>query len=408
MINIEDKRNCCGCSSCAQSCPVSCISMQPDAEGFLYPVVDLSRCIDCGLCEKVCPFIQAGEKRLPAETLAAMNKDDEVRQQSSSGGVFSALAESVIREGGVVFGVRFNDRWQPVFDYAENMDGIFCFRGSKYVQATVGTAYRTAKTFLNAGRKVLFTGTPCQIAGLRHFLRKDYANLLAVEVVCHGTPSPLVWSDYLKDICRPDRREGFGKNTVLSFSKDIPEISGISFRDKKLGWKKYSFVVWGKSAADGQNSVLLSDKHPENRFMRAFLCNLILRPSCYTCKVRSGKSGADLAMADYWGVSRFHPELDDDRGTSLVLVYSQKGRNALESVSGRLVLANSKYENAVKGNPSIEKSGAVPKCRGDFWKEYDKQGIAIIDSFYEKLRPSLLKRYYYALRHRIANILRRN
>ena len=398
MIHIEDKKNCCGCSSCVQVCPVSCISMHADAEGFLYPNVDEAKCIDCGLCEKVCPFIETVDKILPLRTSAVVNKDNVVRLQSSSGGVFSVLAESIIREGGVVFGVKFNNKWQPVFDYTETMDGIIQFRGSKYVQAVIGQIYKTVKFFLKSGRKVLFTGTPCQIAGLKRFLKIEYVNLLVVEVVCHGVPSPLVWGEYLNGFIKPGRREGSGKNTVLSSSKDIPVITGISFRDKKLGWKKYSFVVQGVSDEGRQNSVLLSNNHSENPFMRIFLGNLILRPSCYACRVKAGRSLADMSIADYWGVSRFHPELDDDLGTSLVLVYSQKGFSALEAISDRMTIVNTEYENALKGNPSIESSVPIPKNRRAFWKKYNEKGLDAIYYFSRKLQPSLYKRFYSALR----------
>lgn len=211
MINIKEKHNCCGCSACVQVCPKQCISMSADNEGFLYPQIDTAICIDCGLCEKVCPVINQNEPREPLAVYAANNNNEDIRLKSSSGGIFTLLAEQIISEGGVVFGARFNENWEVVHDYTEAIEGLEPFRGSKYVQSIIGDNFIKAKQFLTDGRKVLFSGTPCQIAGLKKFLRKEYENLLTVEVVCHGVPSPMVWRDYL-DYKRAKRAAG--KNSV--------------------------------------------------------------------------------------------------------------------------------------------------------------------------------------------------
>ena len=405
MIEILNKKDCCGCSACVQICPVKCIHLQEDEEGFLYPIVDKAKCIECGQCEKVCPFLNIENERKPIKVFAAQSKDDQLRLNSSSGGIFSLLAGCVLAEGGVVFGVRFDDNWQPVFDYAENIAELDVFRGSKYVQAIVGNAYIDAKAFLKQGRKVMFSGTACQIAGLKKFLKTEYENLLTVDVVCHGAPSPLVWRQYLKEIKMSDRREDRGKNTVLSSTKDIPVITGISFRDKKLGWKKYSFVVRGKSAEGGQNSVLLSDIHRENRFMQAFLSNMILRHSCYECKVKSGRSNSDITIADFWGVSKFHHEMDDDKGTSLVLAYTEKGLNTFNTILQRAHSVESEYKNGLYANPCIERSVKVPKYRELFWKEFSRIGISAIDPIYKRSQPNLIDKFYLSVRHAIKQVL---
>ena len=223
MFQLTDKQDCCGCHACASVCARHSITMQEDNEGFLYPVVDASTCIDCGLCEKVCPVINQDEPRKPLKVYAAKNRNEEIRRQSSSGGIFTPLAESVIREGGVAFGAKFDKDWNVVHAWTDTIEGIADFRGSKYVQSIIGDTYREAREFLKQGRKVLFSGTPCQIAGLRKFLRKEYENLLTVDVVCHGVPSPLVWREYLKENTK-------GK-----------EILRIDFREKKwvgkiIGW----------------------------------------------------------------------------------------------------------------------------------------------------------------------------
>lgn len=192
MIEIKDKKDCCGCSACVQKCPKQCISLKEDNEGFLYPEVDKSMCINCGLCEKVCPVLHQGESRKPLKVYAAKNQDEEIRRQSSSGGIFTLLAEKTIQDGGVVFGARFDEHWEVKHDYTETIEGLAAFRGSKYVQSRMEDNYRKAEMFLKQGRKVLFSGTPCQVAGLKRFLRKYYGNLLTIDMVCHGVPSPLV------------------------------------------------------------------------------------------------------------------------------------------------------------------------------------------------------------------------
>ena len=303
MIHIIDKSKCCGCNACVQRCPKQCIAMQVDEEGFLYPVVDQSVCIDCGLCEKVCPVINLNEPRQPLQVLAAKNRNEEQRLRSSSGGIFILLAEHIIKQGGVVFGARFDKNWEVEHAYAETLEELEPLMRNKYVQSRIGNTYKEAEQFLKQGRQVLFVGTPCLIAGLKKFLRKEYENLLAVDFICHGVPSPGVWRRYLEEI-KSERSEDAGKNTVLSSSlKSMPVITGINFREKQLGgysWKKYGFVVHAKSPDKGdKNTVLLSMPYGINPFMRGFLANLYLRPSCYKCPAKAGRSTSDLTIGDF-------------------------------------------------------------------------------------------------------------
>lgn len=199
MIHVVDKYACCGCHACVQRCPKHCITMREDEEGFFYPFINETLCLDCGLCEKVCPVLQQDEARRPLKVYAAKNPDDRVRMLSSFGGVFTMLAEQILDEGGVVFGARFDENWDVVHSYVDNKKDLEVFRGSKYVQSYIGDCFQKAECFLKEGRKVLFSGTPCQIAGLRLFLRERYDNLLTVDLVCHGVPSPKVWRTYLNE-----------------------------------------------------------------------------------------------------------------------------------------------------------------------------------------------------------------
>ena len=369
MIHLTEKRECCGCSACVQRCPKHCISLQEDTEGFLYPHVDASKCIDCGLCERVCPMLhQPVAERKPLAVYAAKNKNEEVRQASSSGGIFTALAEEIIREGGVVFGACFSADWEVVHDYTETVDGLARFRGSKYVQSRMGDSYIQAEAFLKAGRKVLFSGTPCQIAGLKRYLRKDYANLLAVDVICHGVPSPGVWREYLKEEIA---RQRDGKNTVLPrpiHEKDVL-VEGISFRDKTLGWKKFSFALVLSTTNGSGEKFSFCSRMPlnENLFLRGFLADLYLRPSCYACPLKCGKSGSDMTLGDFWGLQDVFPELDDDKGMTALLVNSVRGKEMLDNI--RLDLWQTDYESVFRGNPALEKSAAMPKRRQSFYAD---------------------------------------
>lgn len=388
MIHITDKSKCCGCNACVQICPKQCIQMQEDGEGFLYPLVDVDMCVDCKLCEKVCPIITPNEPQKPVKVYAAKHKDDEIRMKSSSGGIFTLLAEQIINEGGVVFGARFDEYWEVMHDYTETKEGLALFRGSKYVQSRIGNAYQQAENFLKQGRKVMFTGTPCQIAGLRRFLRKEYENLLAVDFVCHGVPSPKVWRMYLDETLA---RQGIGKNTVLSHAMLRQKfIRSVEFRSKSTGWKKYSFALtFTKASAGGEeNSVLLSSVFEENPFMRSFLSDFILRPVCYQCTFKSGRSGADIALGDFWGIEKIKPELDDDKGCGLVMDYTNN-----KCFFHSLNMNDMTYENAKLGNPSISKSVHIPLNRKFYFHRLDKT-CSVSHSISDIESMNALKRIY--------------
>ena len=397
MIDIKEKHNCCGCGACVQVCPKQCISMSADNEGFLYPQVDTEICIDCGLCEKVCPVINQNEPREPLAVYAAKNNNEEIRLKSSSGGIFTLLAEQIITEGGVVFGARFNEKWEVIHDFTETIEGLEPFRGSKYVQSIIGDNFKVAKQLLNEGRKVLFSGTPCQIAGLKKFLRKEYDNLLTVEVVCHGVPSPMVWRDYL-DYKRAKRATG--KNTVSSSLNEFPVITGISFRDKTNGWKKYGFKICYAASKAAENSVSKSANTAnceitpfnEDIFMKGFLKNLYLRPSCYNCAARQGKSGADISIADYWGINKIHSEFDDNKGVGLILIYTKMGEEVYKDLHPCTTNCVSLYAKAVKYNSCLENSVKEPYLRNDFWTLYKTRNITAIQVISDKLKAPLIIR----------------
>ena len=376
MIHITNKVDCCGCSACAMKCPKRCITMQADSEGFLYPVVNKEDCIDCGLCEKVCHELHPYEQRKPLNVYAAINKDEDIRLKSSSGGIFYLLAEKTISEGGVVFGARFDEDWQVVIDYAETMEGIKPFMGSKYVQARTATAFKDAEAFLKQGRKVLFSGSPCQIAGLHHYLRKEYENLTTVDFVCHGVPSPKVWQRYLEEVVTSGKRA----------------INDVKFRNKSNGWKKFNFVL---SYNLEEKTHSLCSWHQQNHYMRAFLSDMILRPSCHECRAKQGSSHSDITIADFWGIHIEMPEMDDDKGTGLVLANTEKGHQALDW--SKVTKKESSVEVASKYNGGLSSITKPHPKRADFFAALDASPsvIVLID---KSLRPSFKSRIRMSLR----------
>lgn len=376
MIQVMDKHNCCGCSACAQICSKHCIEMVEDQEGFLYPRVNGSLCVNCGVCEKVCPFSEPGQENTPLKVYAAINKDEEVRRVSSSGGMFTLLASQTILERGVVFGVKFGEDWRVAIDSTETIEGLEQFRGSKYIQATVGDAYRRCEQLLKDGRQVLFSGMPCQIAGLKKYLRREYANLMTCDLICHGVPSPKVWEKYLYSV----RTRHAGNTVVRRFLEKVPFCSslnllpfiyGIRFRDKSDGWKKYRFVLeLAKAPAEDKGSTVLSsveavnEPFGENVYMKAFLQNLSLRPSCYHCKCKCGRSHSDITLADFWGIQEVMPEMDDDKGTSLVMANTEKGLSML--MASGVMMREIGMKDALRDN-SMWSECVVPHPKRDLF-----------------------------------------
>ena len=316
MITIKNKADCCGCGACQQSCPKGCITLEPDSEGFLYPKVDEKACVNCGLCEKVCPILR--KQKTPPEEVAAYAgyiTDPEIREASSSGGLFSVLAQEILRRDGVIAGAAFDDDFSVRHILIEKDEQMHRLRGSKYVQSRMEDTYIQIRTLLKQGRAVLFTGVACQVAGLKAFVGRDYDNLYTVDVLCHGVPSPQVWKQYLVQ-----QQHCYGA-----------DIQGASFRHKRRGWKSFSMVL------DFDNQKQYHETLNEDAYMRLFLANICLRPSCHSCRFKDFPRQSDLTIGDAWGIEKHIPELDDDRGTSVVLINSEKGRGLWDAVAGKLV-----------------------------------------------------------------------
>lgn len=348
MIGITEKQNCCGCGACFNVCPTRCITMTEDEEGFLYPEVDTSRCVDCGLCSRVC-VCQREEPLRQKEPAcyAAILKDDSVRAASSSGGVFSLLAESIIAADGVVYGVAMDEDMRSCsLTRAACADELPKLRGSKYLQADVGETYRSVKKDLDADRQVLFTGVPCQIDALKLFLDREYANLYCVEVICHGTPSPLLWRTYVEYLEQ----------------KHHEKIRSVQFRSKTSGWKKYGLAIGG---TDFHQDQTLSD----DPYLMMFSRNDSLRPSCYHCRAKELESSADLTLGDFWGIWNSAPEMYDDKGTSLVMVQSDRGAELFERIRESIVCREMSFADSIASNSAYHKSVGRPKERDTFFAD---------------------------------------
>lgn len=350
MIKLSRKYDCCGCAACAQRCPRQCITMQADEEGFLYPQVNMDVCVDCGLCEEVCPELNVCANDEPVKAFAAKNDDKSVRLSSGSGGVFTLLATKVIETGGMVYGVKWDENWQTVYFAAEHIEELEAFRGAKYVKAKNESVFCDVEKHLKEGREVLFSGLPCDVNALKLFLRKDYANLLTVACVCHGVPSASLWDKYLDEECRK-RKE------------NRKDIAAINLRDKRSGWRNYSCTL---NFADGKTASLL---HDDNPWMRAFIYNLTLRPSCHQCSSKLQNSMADVTLGDFWGGQSLLGNSDDvqqDSGISLILIHSDKGEKSCIN-AGVTYIKEFGVSEVAKYNAAMIKSASANPRREEFF-----------------------------------------
>lgn len=352
MIRITDKSQCCGCTACHAVCPHAAISIKTDGLGFPYPVVDESRCTDCGLCERVCAFASGSKREDSPKAYAARNRSEKILMQSRSGGVFPVMAQKILGGGGSVYGAGYENDFRVVHKRAVTPESCKEFSGSKYVQSDMSGVFPMVRRDLEDGLVVLFSGTPCQVAGLLAYLpERLHARLITADIICHGVPSPYVWRDYL----------------TYQEKKHGGKVTGVSFRDKNIyGWKahKETFEINGNLITDGS-------------YTHLFYRHIMLRESCSVCPYSDVKRVADVTLGDFWGWEKSVPQMNkDDKGISLVLVNSPKGCEMLDAVSRDLELCEVALDDCMQ--PNLRRPSSRDKDADAFAKAYDKKGLEYI------------------------------
>lgn len=353
-----DKLKCCACTACKNICPKQAIEMISDEKGFLYPKIDENKCIKCGLCEKVC-FYNTGYKVLDdhlnkIETYAIKHKDFNIRMNSRSGGIFTALSDYILDNKGVTYGVGYKENFVVCYKRAETKEERNNFRGSKYVQSELNDMFKRVKNDLENNRWVLFSGTPCHVAGLVKYLgKKKYEKLLLVDIVCHGVPSPKMFNDYI--------------NYIEKRYND--KVNGFDFRDKNFGWdqSKESFYIKGK-------------KYARTVYSNLFNSCLSFRDSCYNCQFTNLNRPSDITIGDCWGIAENRPDIDDNKGVSLVIINTEKGKFIQENI-----LSNLEYY-IIDINDYLQPRLREPNKRSEkvdvFWDDYLNNGFTYIAKKY--------------------------
>lgn len=353
MINIDSLEKCCGCAACVNACPKQCITMLPDRKGFFYPQVDINLCIHCDLCEKVCPFINNTEYSYPILVEAACSKSSEEVKRSSSGAICHELSRYFINNESVVYGAAWTNDLAIKHIRATNNIDLERIRCSKYLQSQIDDTFQLVKADLNNRKKVLFIGSPCQVAGLKLYLRKDYENLTTVDFVCHGVPSQTIFNRIIADIEK--------HNDSI--------VQGVNFRSKKESWREYGIEY------HLQSSKILYIRHSKSLFFRGFMSNLYLRDCCHKCPFTKNRNCSDITVADLWGVEFIRPDIDSNTGMNLVMVRSPRGRKLLEDCSFMFTRFKYNYQDALKYNPAIEFPPHPHPLSDLYWKYLTKLSI---------------------------------
>lgn len=367
MVDKFDKKDCCGCSACANVCPKGCISMVADEEGFLYPQIDKSVCIECGLCVKKCPIINSTKFATNHSPLAyiVQSLDNNILRQSTSGGCFSMIANWIIEHGGSVFGAAFNENMDVTHIKIESKDLLYKFQGSKYVQSNIGNSYKEAKKDLDKGKYVAFSGTPCQIAGLKSYLNKYYPKLITIDVVCHGVPSPKFWNKY----------------KTYYETKYEAKIINASFRNKKYGYNRSSMQL------DFSNGKSLNKFTMDDYFLSAFFAEICSRPSCHKCAFKFINRNSDFTIFDCWNATLYSKQMKKEGATNL-FIHTDMGIQIFENIKQNTIYKQIEYMRAVKQDGSMMVISTKPNInRSNFFNDMN---ILSVRKLKEKYYPNSL------------------
>ncbi len=368
MIKIESKGACCGCNACGDICAHNAITFKRDNEGFLYPQVDEKLCTNCGLCEQICPEMHIEDLKYHNASYsptcyAVNNKNIETRFDSTSGGVFSALADEMYRRGGYVGGAIYGENWEIKHFISNNPEDLQHIRQSKYSQSDATGFYKEVRDLLKKGEKVLVCGTPCQMVALRRFIGKDYDNLIIVDFICKYVASPMVVEKYIE---YQERENG-------------SKVTYFKYKDKELGWRSLNKRIDfknGRSIYTGiQNNDILS---------MAFHSNMIGRPSCYECQFKGSQKVSDITMGDFWGCEKFaqYKELDDNVGTSAIICNTQKGEEYFTSIKQNVNAVPAELDHIVQSNPHLNKPAAIVENRAAFFDDLQRESIEVVVAHY--------------------------
>ncbi len=371
IVLFDKKENCCGCGACYNVCPKNAIKMKEDEYGFIYPEIDTKLCIECGLCKKVCAYQNIEETNKPLAGYVCANKDKNQIMLSASGGIFAAAAHHIVKQGGAVFGAAFvneDNMLKPKHIMVNNADDIIKLQGSKYVQSDINNTFAEAEKILKEGRTVLFSGTPCQIAALKGYLRKDYDNLYTMDIICHGVPNSRFFNDYI---------------TILSKKLKGSPVD-FKFRDKTNGWGMLTAFEYIKN-----------DKHYKKfiparttSYFTLFLDGHTYREGCYSCKYACDKRAGDVTIGDYWGIEKQHPELmnkyNERLGISCAIVNSEKGIKLIEELNGYIMRDISSYNNIAAKNGQLTAPSKKSEIRKVVMEIYKEQGYEGVEKYFKK------------------------
>ena len=388
MLEVLEKTKCCGCAACFSSCPHQAISMRFDNEGFEYPVINQKNCVDCGLCQKVCPVIQYDNKQVQRDAhndaqigYAARNKNYAQRLISSSGSIFPPIAEWILANNGIVVGAAYDEQFNVVHKIITSADGLGELQGSKYLQCKAdNTTFKRIRDELKGGRLVLYAGMACQVEGLKAFLRKEYDNLYTIDLICMGIPSPIVWQKYLKVFFADER------------------IKYVNFKEKSVGWNSFCFYV-------KTNKRDFKERGMENLYLQSMFRSWNMRPSCFTCPFKKERRFSDFTLADCWGANRLVPTIDDNKGLSSVIVHSTKGQRLWQLLSGNIESIEISIDSITAGNQNLIQNKPQTGNRQLFYELLDRNPRKAFEKLCRVKRRSLLRRIARKLISKIKSVL---
>lgn len=362
MERVLDKDKCSGCTACASICPKQAITMKVENDGFMYPVIKQEKCIDCGLCKRTCPILNTKSNKAINKCYVAYSKDEIYSNNSSSGGIFSIIADFILKEKSIVIGAAFDENNKLKHIAISKEEDLIKLKGSKYLQSDLNNIFKYVKENIK-DKKILFVGTPCQVAGIKAFV-KNNDNLICIDLACHGVPSPKLFDKYIKEL----------------ESKNNDKLINYDFRDKSTGWDTYSNTMIFKNKN-------ITELQKDNEYMKLFLSDIALRKSCFNCDFKLGNKYSDITLCDYWGVQKYYPDMYNKKGVSAIIINTQKGNEIIEKIKDKLICKECELEEILEGNPSIKKSCDEREERKEFFNEIDNLSINELSKKYVKSTP---------------------